>query len=41
LHLGFPHLAKQKIQSIREKTIQNPQDDDKKKIGLLLIITKI
>jgi hypothetical protein len=41
LYLGFPHLAKQKIQPIREEAIQNPQDDDNKKLGLLLIITII
>jgi hypothetical protein len=41
LHLGFPRLAKQKIQPIKEQAIQNPQDDDNKKLGLLLIITII
>jgi hypothetical protein len=41
LHLSFPHLAKHKIQPIREEAIQNPQDDDNKKLGLLLTITII
>ncbi len=38
---GFPHPAKHKIQTIREEAIQNPQDVDNKKLGLLLTVTRI
>jgi hypothetical protein len=38
---GFPHPAKHKIQPIRKEAIQNPQDVDNKKLGLLLTVTRI